>query len=332
MGNHVTTIFLLPVVLLPTIFRKPIPNQGKNWMTNWQLDDRSLFRRLVWLGVGLLIYFTLPLRAVFHSPVNWGNPATLDGFTWLVSGRLYHAQLLNLDFFSILGRFQAIAASLLEQFGIIGLILGLIGLIVFFKPTRLNFSMLWIAVISSGFAIGYATTDAFVYLIPAFLCFALWIGIGLGRLMDASSKRFHYLGLVVGLVFILTLFIQAWNHWNEVDASQDRRAESFGRSVLSLAPAQAIVFAKGDEAVFTLWYFLYALKDRPDLAVIATDLLQYEWYLQTLHSTYPALKLPVPFPFPETVVVANPERPLCYVRYVQAPEISCLPAWDSNSP
>jgi hypothetical protein len=332
MGNHITTIFILPIVLLPTIFRKPIQAQGKHWITDWQLDGRSLFRRSAWMGAGLISYLTLPLRAASHPPINWGNPVTLDGFTWLVTAKLYQVNLLGINLFLVLERAQTVAASLFEQFGVIGLILGLIGLIVFYKPNRLYYSMLWIAIASSAFAIGYATADAYVYLIPAFLCFAVWIGLGLGGIMDAFSKRSHIIAMVIGMLFILTLVIQTRNRWPEVDASQDQRAESFGRSVLSIAPAQAIVFTKGDEAVFTLWYFQYALKNRPDLVIIATDLLQYKWYLQTLHSTYPALVLPDPFPFPETVVVANPGHPLCYVKYVQAPAINCLPDRDSKSP
>ena len=332
MGNHVTTIFLLPVILLPTILRKPIHTQGKHWIYASKLDSLSLLRRLTWLVVGLLIYLTLPLRALSHPPVNWGNPVTLDDFTWLISGKLYQGLMLNLNFSSVLERVQTAATLLLTQFGIFGLSVGLIGLIVFFKPTRLNYCMVWIATVSSVFAIGYATTDAFLYLIPAFLCLAIWIGMGLGGLMEASSKRLHSIGLPVGLILILTLLIQAWVHHPQVDASHDLRAESFGRSVLALAPAHALVFAKGDEAVFTLWYFQYAQRNRPDLVIVATDLLGFKWYLQTLHTTYPDLNLPGPFPFAETVVVANPGRPICYVQYVQAPEINCLPSRDSQLP
>jgi hypothetical protein len=134
------------------------------------------------------------------------------------------------------------------------------------------------------------------------------------------------------LVFIVFVFMQAWKVWPEVDASHDQRAESFGRDVLSLAPSRALVFAQGDEAVFTLWYFQYALRTRSDLAIVSTDLLQFNWYLQTLHSTYPDLNLPGPFPFVETVVEANPGRPVCYVKYIQVAEINCLPARDASLP
>lgn len=332
MGNHITTILLLPVVLFSTFHRKPYLAEGKHWINSWHLDGRSLLRRIVWGGVGLLVYIALPLRALSNPPVNWGNPVTMDGFTWLVSGKLYQGLLLDLSVASILERVQTAAALLLEQYGIIGLGAGLTGLIVLFKPTRLNFGMLWIVAASSAFAIGYATRDAFMYLIPAFLCFAIWIGMGSGGLMHSASKRLPILGPLVSLILILTLLIQAWNSWPNVDASHDLRAESFGKSVLSIAPARAIVFAQGDEAIFTLWYFQYAQKNRPDLVIIASDLLGFSWYLQTLRSTYPDLNLPSPFPFEETVVVANPGRPICHVQYIRVAEINCLPAMDAQLP
>lgn len=332
MGNHLTTILLLPVILFTTILRRPNTAQGKSRINHLQLDSRALLRRIIWSGVGLLIYFTLPLRALAHPAVNWGNPVNLEGFIWLVSGKLYQSLLLNLNYSSILERVQTAVALLLAQFGIIGLCVGFIGMVVFFKPIRLNYCMLWIAIGSTAFAIGYATTDAFMYLIPAFLCFAIWIGTGITGLMNAASKRIHILGQLTGLILILTLLIQAWFHRPQVDASHDSRAESFGKSVLAIAPADALVFAKGDEAVFTLWYFQYAQRNRPDLAVVATDLLGFKWYLQTLQSKYPDLNLPGPFPFAETLVIANPGRPICYVEYVQAPEINCLPVRAPQSP
>lgn len=332
MGNHVTIIVLLPVVFLTKILRRSTQTQREKGLLNLHLDGRSLLRRCFWAGIGLLVYVTLPLCALSHPPVNWGNPVTLNGFTWLVTGQLYKGLLLSLDLLSILERFQTAVGLILSQFGVIGLSVGLIGLIVYFKPTWLNYSMLWIVIASAAFAIGYATTDSFMYLIPAFLCFTVWIGMGLGKLMDSTSKRFLHFGMLIGLILILALLINAWGQRTQVDASTDLRAESFGKSVLSLAPKDAIVLTRGDGAVFTLWYFQYALGNRPDLLIIAADLIQFEWYLQTLHTVYPDLNLPGPLPFPETVVMANPERPICYVQYIQVPEINCLPSRSSQFP
>lgn len=325
-GNHVTSILLLPILFFTKFFRKPEVLPGNSLGLNWQLDLCGLLRRLVWMGIGLLAYLTLPLHSLSHPPVNWGNPVTLDGFAWLVSGKLYQDELFVLTLSSVWERCRVVAALLLGQFGILGLTIGLIGLIVFFKPSHLYRNTLWIVAAFSAFSIIYATSDSFLYLIPVFLCFAIWIGLGLAGLMNTFSQRFHKGGIAIGLVFILFLFIQAGNNWSQVDASRDLRAEQFGEEVLNQAPAHAIVFAKGDRAVFTLWYFHFALKNRPDLAIVAMDLLHFDWYQQTLQTYSPDLSLPGPFPFATTVVAANPERPVCYVEYLQLPRIQCSSA------
>jgi hypothetical protein len=321
-GNHITTILLLPVFLSPIFFRNPLVLSGE--IEKRQPGLSSLRRRLAWLGMGLLVYFILPLRALSQPPVNWGNPVTLGGFGWLVSGRLYQDQLFVLTLPSVWSRVQAAAALLIEQFGIPGLVIGMIGLIVFYKSSHLYRNTIWTFFAYCTFSIVYATDDSFMYLIPAFLCFAIWIGLGMGGLMIISVQKSRKIGVAGCILFILYLFILAGNHWQQVDASQDLRAQHFGEEVLAKAPANAIVFAKGDKAIFTMWYFHYALQNRPDLAVVVTDLLSFDWYQETLHSNYPSLELPGSFPFAETVAAFNPERPVCYIEYTNKAQIDCL--------
>jgi hypothetical protein len=326
MGNHSTAIFLLPAILPSTFFRRQTMTSEILSSEKIASGPRSLLRRLIWLGIGLLVYLTLPLRALSQPPINWGNSLTFSGFGWLVSGKLYQDQFFVLKLLAVWSRVQSVAALLIEQFGIPGLILGLMGLVVFYKSSHLYRNTIWIVFVFFGFTVLYATQDSFMYLIPAFLCFAIWIGLGLGGLMDMFIQRFHQIGVAGGLIFILYLLIMAGNHWHQVDASQDLRAERFGEEVLAQAPANAIVFAKGDRAIFTMWYVHYALQNRLDLVVVATDLLHFDWYQETLHSTYPDLALPGQFPFDGTVTLANPERPVCHIEYTQFSDILCLPA------
>lgn len=323
LGNHITTILLLPALLPSTFFRKSLPTGEILPEEKQQPDKCPLPTRLTWLGMGLLIYLTLPLRALAHPTVNWGNSATLNGFAWLVSGKLYQDQLFVLTLASVWTRIRSVAALLIEQFGLPGLVVGLIGLIVFYKSSHLYGNTLWIVLTFFFFAVIYATRDSFVYLIPVFLCFSIWIGLGIGGLMDLFAQRFHQIGISIGLIFILYLFIQAGNHWSQVDASRDLRAERFGEEVLARAPANAIVFAVGDKAIFTMWYFHYALQQRTDLVVVATDLLHFDWYQKTLGTNYPDLKLPGPFPFAETVMAANPDHPVCRIQYDSKAVIDC---------
>ena len=325
LGNHLTTIFLLPVVFAPALVRVDEANGSGRLFTRWRLDLSSLARRFGFMCIGLLTYFILPLRALSHPPVNWGNPVTWSNFAWLVSGRLYQDELLGVTPADIVGRTQSTAMLWLNQFGVVGLAVGFIGLVVFFSKSRMDWSMLWLAGVSLAFAISYGSRDSFVYLIPAFLCFAIWIGVGLGRLMEQVASRMRAGGVVLGVLFLAWLFFLAKGTWPQVDASHNQRAEQFGQAVLADAPPQAMLFTKGDEAVFSLWYFHYAMGNRPDVVVIASDLLPFDWYQQTLKSTYPSLNVPGPFPFEETIRQANPARPACYVTSTNAADVSCLP-------
>ena len=125
------------------------------------------------------------------------------------------------------------------------------------------------------------------------------------------------------MTFVIYLFGLSIFHWPLVNASDDDRAENFGREVLSTAPPDAIVFATGDYAIFSLWYFHFALDERPDIAVIASIMLHHDWYQETLHYTYPSLVVPGPFPWIQTITAANPMRPVCFIQYGQEAEISC---------
>jgi hypothetical protein len=88
-------------------------------------------------------------------------------------------------------------------------------------------------------------------------------------------------------------------------------------------PQDALVFAEGDKAVFTLWYFHLALQKRPDMVVIATDLLPFDWYRESLETHYPTLQGPDSFVGSEILVENNPTRPVCFVQYIEQARLVC---------
>jgi hypothetical protein len=328
MGNHVTTILLVPVaLLLGSIHSRPepdgTPHAERSWFRTLKPDATSLLRQLAWFSLGLSIYLIIPLRALAHPPVNWGNVVTPERLWWLLSGGVYQSYYLQFSLTGLWERIQAWAALLLEQFGLPGLVLGSIGLVVFGSLSRLYIFTGWMAAVSLAFAVFYRSDDSYVYLIPMFISFAIWIGLGIGGLVKGLSRRLPILGLGLGLILISYFVGRSVTQLSEVDASDDFRAESFGREILSTVPENAMIFAKGDRAVFTLWYFHFALSERPDLAVMASDLLHFDWYQENLQSTYPSLAVPGPFPWPGTIAAANPSRPACYVQYADHAEIEC---------
>ena len=326
MCNHITTIFIVPLVLLIGATYRTVEVQddkGLSASKPLRFDMVALRRQLSWFGIGLSVYIILPIRALSHPAVNWGNPITAGRFWWLVSGQLYQSYFLPSNLAGIWEHLQAWATILLEQFGSPGLILGLLGLVVYGKFSRLYIFTTWIALIFSVFAILYRSIDAYLYLIPMVLAFSIWIGVGITSLGQEFVGRFSRLGLILGILITGYFIGRAILNHKQVDASQDLRAEIFTREVLSTAPEESIIFAKGDQAVFALWYYHFGLNQRTDLAVIASDLLHFDWYQETLETTYPGLNLPGSFPWPETVAAANPSRPACFVEYTNQTEIEC---------
>lgn len=297
MGNHITAIFLLPIAL-------------------WVKDGRSFARRLIFLLLGLCVYLLLPWWASFSPPVNWGNPTTMDRFWWLVSGRLYVRSLFPIELGELWIHLQAWAALLMNQWGLIGLLLALFGFVYFYSHSRLYFITLWITAVYSSFAILYRSDDSYLYLIPVVIAFSIWMGIGMAKAI--SRLRRDIVGVSIGLLFLLYLLGFGIVHASEVDASHDLRAENFGRDVLQSAPQNAIIFSTGDEAVFTLWYFHFALQERPDLVIIATDLLGFDWYRATLAFHYPALKITNDSVLPALIIHDNQDHPVCFVQYFES--------------
>jgi hypothetical protein len=273
----------------------------------------------------LSLYLILPLRALANPPVNWGNVVTPQRFWWLISGQIYHSYYLQLNPAGLWERLQSWARLVLDQFGLPGVILGLLGLVVFGRGTRVYLLTTWIVCVFTGFALFYRTSNSNVYLLPTLLAFAVWIGLGAGGLIHRFRHRPVVLRVGIALLLAIYFVGRSTTMVAQIDASKDLRAETFGQELLSAAPEKAILFAKGDQAVFTLWYFHFALGERPDVAVVAVDLLHFDWYQENLEGLYPTLIVPSPFPWPETLARANAARPVCYIQTSDRTEIQCSP-------
>jgi hypothetical protein len=337
LGNHLTFVFLLPPMLLTGVISKAANRGGESsaqhllgqkrisWR-GWSFRWESFTTRAVWMTLGLLIYLILPLRAAANPPINWGDPITLKNLIWLVSGRMYGNYAFGVPTVFILPRLQAWAGLFVVQFGILGLLLGLFGLF-YCRPlaTRIYLVTGWMVIAYSVFSIGYNSYDAEIYLIPVFLSVALWIGLGGAGLMEFLSRRARWVLPAAGILFIGYFIGFAALNFPKVDASQDREAETYGKAILAAAPAQALVFTGEDESTFTLWYFQFVLHERPDMAVLDTRLLSYNWYRNMLRSAYPSLHVPehqgvtTPYEF----VAVNTTRPVCEASFSGSTVVDC---------
>lgn len=315
LGNHLTTVLLLPPWLASAAWREN------------SFQRTRLLNGLLWLALGLMVYLYVPLRSQAMPVVNWGNATTWEGFWWLISGQPYRSLAFSPVAGIVWGRVPVWAMLVIAQFGGAGLLAGLYGF--FFGRTttpRIKWLTSWILLAFSAFAITYKTTDSFTYLLPAFLAFAVWLGLGVATALERIPTSSTGLTVLCLTTFVLLLTVNAAGHLPEVDASRNSDAEVFGRAVMTQAPPQALIFTEGDRDTFSLWYFHFALKQRPDVAVIVNPMLGFTWYRDNLRATYPDLKLPAePAGAWKAAVIAANQRVACDTYPEAAIVIVCHP-------
>lgn len=273
MGTHLTSVALLPLVAwaLAAARRKRAPGPV---YSSWLLG--ALF--------GLCTYAYLPLRAG-RGAVTWGNPTTLAGWWWTVSGALYRDYVFALPLEAVPGRLLTLVRLLASGFGPTGVVLGVIGVETLAHRQRglvLTSGLSWLGYVA--YATGYDTTDSYVYLIPALVIFAFWLGIGLAKGLNWLRSRLSVRwSLVTGtwLACIGPLSAMLLNY-QAMDVHRDTSASVFGEQVLAAAPNQALLLTANDRHTFTLWYFQHVLGQRPDMVVVDTGLLAYDWYCSNL--------------------------------------------------
>jgi hypothetical protein len=309
-GNHVTIVLLAPVALIALIYS--FHNTG-----SWEL----ILAQLSLVLAGLLVYVSLPLRAQAYPPVNWGNPQTWAGFLWEVTGNPYHGLLFSAQTPALWERIRSISNLILDQFGILGLVAGVIGAIQYSFPTKwLRWILVWIFIAYFVFAIGYNTLDSVAYMLPAILVFAIWIGLALLSLWQLNLKRVP-IGMLLIAFLIISIGLRIPATRLRLDARLQDQPARYGEQFLQAVPPNAIVNTTTDQDTFPLWYYHFGLHERPDLRIVVLPLTQFVWYQQTLVHTYPDLEFPTLYAqdLPNTdwgqqIQRLNPGRAVCNTR------------------
>lgn len=240
--------------------------------------------------IGLTIFVYLPLRAATQPLVNWGDPSTPARFWAMVtvSGYQQYTQLLTpnewvdrlVDSLLQITHNLTGAGILLAGLGsyhlwrgnraILGYLTSLIGLTILFRTS-------------------YPVSGNIVYLLPAIYGVSLLAGWGVCQLLMTAQRYLdNRLVSLMGLGFIVTLFIRSLLLTPQFDLSHDKQAAHFGEQTLAHLPPQAIVISNRDATTFSLWY-QQALDNRPEVIVIDQRLWAFEWYRHHLQHRYPDL-------------------------------------------
>lgn len=281
--THMTSLLLLPLVLALT------PPRG--WL-----------RLALGLGLGLLPYVWLPWWLHPDSPVVWGDPSTLQGWWWLVSGRIYQPNLAHFDQIGL--RLTPWLPALARQFAWWGWGLLLLGL--WQRRDRLALGLLGSATLYGLYALTYAAVDAAVFFLPGLLLLSVLLAF-----TPPSWGR---------VCLILPLTLLALN-FDRISLRHDPYLRLTAQPTLAAAPPRAVLMTMGDESLFTLWYFQAVERQRADVILVDANLFAFDWYRRRLSRQHPDLP---PLDNDDlSVFHSQTVRPFCVVAPAAAALLDC---------
>jgi hypothetical protein len=306
LGNHLTAALMLPGLAL--------------WFGAKARRDpalrvalaRALPGALGLAALGLGVYATLPLAARAMPPVNWGDPQTLAGLAWVAAGRLYASMPFGLPLADLPARLAGFAGEAAQQLGgAWGMALALLGLWRLDHRDRdwLRATLL-IALAFAIYAIDYNTTDSFVYLLPMWAVAALWLAEAFGWMVERAQGRPALAAVAVALGLTLLPGVSIARNWSGHDLSRDREARAFVQATLREAAPDAVILSVTDRPTFALWYAVYGLRLRPDLAPLNLSLFGFDWYRRTVAANHADLPLIDPAAPEAWIAAVATERPV----------------------
>lgn len=249
--NHLTTLFLLPPA----------------GVAHLQLSRAALQR--LWWRAGLA--FLLPLTLYLYLPWRWqavnGEPMGWWRFVdWVVGGR-FQGALQWRAWLDDPTRYQVVGRLLLAEWSPAGLFLILVGLVYLIRYQKRVAWLLGLTWVGYTFyALNYYVPDLAVFLLPAHLVMAVWVGIGLHGL--GEMVKWPEVRPLLPLIAFGLVLAAVPGRWLAVDRSVDDGRQQWGRAVLALPLADGAAILADSEKFPPLYYLQQAEMLRPDLDIV----------------------------------------------------------------
>ncbi len=221
-------------------------------------------------ALGLLPFIYLPIRALEHPAYMWGDPSTWHGF-WAMITRQEYARSGNFQYFnySLARVWDWLKLITFKEFYVVGFLLGIIGLVGYWKKDKKIAIFILSMIILSGpvFAFFSDVPTDWVerimmerFFIVSFTMFTLAIGLGIDLIFEKYQKWAYFaLLLPVGFLIINAPQVNLRHYYYAYD---------LGRNILKDLPPNAVIFAGSDVPLFELQYLQKVEHFRTDVKVI----------------------------------------------------------------
>lgn len=278
LAHHRSAALFLPVLLGAVVLRR-----GSGAVTRATLGRAGLL-----FVAPLVLYLWLPVGAARGLPPGTWRPVGLGGWIGFLADRGYIEQVR--PFTDLGAKLLTYGRSLVGQFGVLGAALGLLGALR--QAWRREAAL---AVLGPGYALqvllaaGYEVPRHWVFFLPSFVLYAVWVGEGLAAVADGASLAVRRLGASPGrvpavaaaalaLVALAAVLPQNYARlrgarvdggtldlWRQ-DLKAGYLAERFARLALGAAEPGAIIVTDWEQAT-PLWYLQQVEGLRPDVEI-----------------------------------------------------------------
>ncbi len=278
--NHMTTVLLGPGLLY--LYFSACGGRPESW--------KRLGRMTPFFLLGLTPYLYLPLRAAQNPPFNWGAPDSPERFFWHVSGKQFRVWIFSSGDAAV-RQFKYFLSALPSETATVGLLLAVVGgVVLFLRQRRLFWGTLILFVTCVAYSINYDIHDIDSYFLLAYICMALWAGVGTYWLVLRAG---HWMAMpraaAWGLPVLCAAAVLAVNY-PRVDQSSNTVVEDYTANMLGSLEDHAFILSyQWDFWVSASYYVQYVRHERTDVAVVDKELLRRSWYLRELRVRYPWL-------------------------------------------
>jgi len=255
--------------------------------SNWQAWVTRVRRpSSMALGSAGLAAGLLPYAVMYSQPAGvFGYSGHIADFNALIE-YISRASYANVDQSSWAGFSDKLSLtgwflkqSLVQSGGLFGLI-ALFGLYLGLRDTpRLHVGLLLVAAGNSllliallGFEYNFPYRTAFShYPLVTYFCLAIWMAIGLTRLLeparDLPGNSHRAVVAMLGFAVMAVLFV----NFRHNDRSDDNLAADYAATVLRTLPAGAVLVVDADAQLGSIGYLHNVLKIRPDIELFEAD-------------------------------------------------------------
>lgn len=260
--NHLTTLILIPPALLTVFLARPF------WHNPHAITKKSIAKNVLPPALA----FLLPLTLYAYLPIRWqavvGEPMGFGRFVdWVIGGR-FQGALQLMAWLRDPVRYTVVGRLFTAEWGTFWLAAAALGFLWLLRRQWQAALVLFTAWLGYAFyALSYYVPDLNVFLIPAHLLTAVFIGTAVTLASHTLQKNTPLPPAALFSLLIIASLLPTPATWTAVDQSASDGLTQWGRAVLSLPLAQNAAILADSEKIAPLAYLHSAEGIRPDLDI-----------------------------------------------------------------